>query len=282
MFDMKVLSVDDVLLIRKLTGKVVEALGGELLEASDGMEALAVLEKCNGNVDLIILDWNMPKMNGYDFLSHIKNDDKFRHIPVIMCTTEGEKDKIIRAIQAGARNYLVKPFSEQDLAKKIMDCLGLGYDYDLFYRCFSDAFSQIIGKIAGTEVLDRYGSGEDWTRRRGVFFGQILVLGQINAVILITMKKETAAKTVSLPAGNSPVETEDEKLVNGIAEMMNMVVAKTRALIAGTNVKWDLEFPCTLAGFIGESLHLLPNRVFMIAKDYRAGDMEVSLSIHFI
>lgn len=94
------------------------------------MEALVLLGK-DSQIDLVVLDWNMPRMSGFELLKTIKSNENYKHIPVIMCTTENEKEKIIKAIQAGANNYMVKPFTEQELTKKILDCLGLGYEYQL-------------------------------------------------------------------------------------------------------------------------------------------------------
>ena len=75
---------------------------------------------------LILLDWNMPGMDGLAFLEKIKNTAALKHIPVMMVTTESEKENIIKAIQAGAINYLVKPFTIEELMKKVLECMGEG------------------------------------------------------------------------------------------------------------------------------------------------------------
>lgn len=118
----KILSVDDSAVIRKLIKIAVEELKYELLEASDGEEALAILRSAE-DVKLILLDWNMPGMNGMDFIKHVKNHMTYRSIPIMMVTTESEKGNIILAIKAGASNYLVKPFSSEELVKKISQCI---------------------------------------------------------------------------------------------------------------------------------------------------------------
>ncbi|HOE91249.1 MAG TPA: response regulator, partial [Candidatus Cloacimonadota bacterium] len=79
----------------------------------------------NAHPDLIFLDINMPGMNGYDLLKIIKTSDEYKHIPVMMVTTEGERKNVIKAIQAGADNYLTKPFTPEDLSIKILECLGI-------------------------------------------------------------------------------------------------------------------------------------------------------------
>lgn len=123
---MKILSVDDSAIIRKIIRNGVELLDYELLEAGDGMEALAMLEQSSANIKLILLDWNMPGMDGLDFLRKIKENPALKHLPVMMVTTESEKENIIKAIQAGAINYMVKPFSIEELLKKIIECIGEG------------------------------------------------------------------------------------------------------------------------------------------------------------
>lgn len=118
----KILSVDDSAIIRKIIKSTVEVLRYELLEASDGEEAISILNT-EKNVRLILLDWNMPGMNGYDFLKIAKNHIVFKSIPIMMVTTESEKENIIKAVQAGVSNYLIKPFSTEELMKKIMQCV---------------------------------------------------------------------------------------------------------------------------------------------------------------
>ena len=120
----KILFADDSPVIKKILKRAIEPLGFDLLEASDGKEALDVLAKEHENIVLIISDWNMPVMNGFDLLKSVKADSTFKSIPVIMLTTEGEKSNINKAIQAGAANYMLKPFNNADLVKKVLQCLG--------------------------------------------------------------------------------------------------------------------------------------------------------------
>ncbi len=120
MFDKpKILSVDDSSIMRRMLRNTVEALNYKFLEAADGEEALQVLMREYDSVKLILLDWNMPGMNGIDFLKELRKNNHFKGIPVLMVTTQGEKNNIVRAIQTGATNYLLKPFTEEELEKKI-------------------------------------------------------------------------------------------------------------------------------------------------------------------
>ncbi len=120
----KILSADDSMLMRTIIRRVVESLGYECVEAADGKAALKALESHYADVQLIMLDVNMPEMNGFDVLDAVKKDDRFKDIPVMMVTTESEREQIVRGIKAGAVNYVCKPFSHEDLSTKIVESLG--------------------------------------------------------------------------------------------------------------------------------------------------------------
>lgn len=122
----KILAVDDSKMMLRIISSTIEMLAFDPLKASNGKEAMALLEKESANIALVLLDWNMPEMNGMETLQAIKSDPRYAAIPVMMVTTEGERKNVVRAIQAGAKHYLTKPFNQQDLATRIMECLGNG------------------------------------------------------------------------------------------------------------------------------------------------------------
>lgn len=95
----------------------------EIVEAGDGLEAQIVLDQ-NKDVGLALVDWNMPNMNGFDFLQTVKKNDALKHIPIIMVTTEAEKTNVLMAIKAGAANYVIKPFTPEIIAEKIKAVTG--------------------------------------------------------------------------------------------------------------------------------------------------------------
>ena len=121
---MKLLVVDDSSVIRKVIKAAADVLQMDTVEAGDGIEALEKLAASYEEIDLVLLDWNMPEMNGYDVLVEIKTSKKYKHIPVMMVTTEGQQSSIVAAVRAGANNYLVKPFTVEELETKIVECLG--------------------------------------------------------------------------------------------------------------------------------------------------------------
>lgn len=124
---MKLLVVDDSLVMRRIIGSAAAIVGAECVEAGDGAQALARLEAAPDGFSLVCLDWNMPVMGGLEFLKALRADPRWAALPVLMITTEGSRDSILAALKAGATAYLTKPFNQQDLQLKIMDCLGLGF-----------------------------------------------------------------------------------------------------------------------------------------------------------
>ena len=118
---MKILLVDDSRTMRNIWKKVVGTLkDAEIVEAGDGQEGLTAVKE-QGPFDLILLDWNMPNMDGLTMLTKVRETDK--NVAVIMVTTEAEKPRIIEAIKAGANNYVVKPFTPDTLLGKIDETL---------------------------------------------------------------------------------------------------------------------------------------------------------------
>lgn len=118
---MKILLVDDSRTIRNIQKNVLGQLGHkEIAEAADGVEALKAIAE--SKPDLVLIDWNMPNMDGITLVRKIRETDKA--LPLIMCTTEAEKSRVIEAIKAGVNNYVVKPFTAETLAEKINTTLA--------------------------------------------------------------------------------------------------------------------------------------------------------------
>lgn len=121
---MKVLIVDDSGTMRHMERLTLQEIGiSDVKEAGDGAEALKELEQ--GPFDLVLMDWNMPNLSGIDTLKQIKANPAFRKIPVVMVTSEADKDHVMKAIQSGAADYILKPFSAKKLKAKLMPHLKL-------------------------------------------------------------------------------------------------------------------------------------------------------------
>jgi len=119
----KILVVDDFSTMRRFIRNILDQLGyREVEEADDGDSAL---EKLRGTrFDLVIADWNMPRMNGLDLVKAIRADEELKTIPVLMVTAEASKENIIEAVKSGASGYVVKPFSSDVLKEKIEKVLS--------------------------------------------------------------------------------------------------------------------------------------------------------------
>jgi two-component system chemotaxis response regulator CheY len=114
----KALIVDDSKAIRQIERKYLEEMGFEVLEAEHGEQALEVLKE-NPDIKIILLDWYMPIMNGYEFLKKVRANPEWSDIKIMMVTTENQQKSVIDAIMAGANEYLMKPFDKEMLETKI-------------------------------------------------------------------------------------------------------------------------------------------------------------------
>lgn len=120
---MKALIIDDARAMRKIIGRILTGLGYEIAEAGDGQQALDVLES-GFEPDIACIDWNMPVMDGLTFVTEVRKNEKFRDMTLMMVTTESEHSQIVRALAAGAHEYLIKPFTAEAMQDKL-DYLGL-------------------------------------------------------------------------------------------------------------------------------------------------------------
>jgi len=116
--DIKILIVDDFATMRKVIRNLLKQVGYEnILEAEDGVSALRVLK--SQKVDLIISDWNMPNMTGFELLKAVRADADLGATPFLMVTAEALQDNVVAAVKAGVSNYIVKPFTAEVLNDKI-------------------------------------------------------------------------------------------------------------------------------------------------------------------
>jgi two-component system chemotaxis response regulator CheY len=114
----KILIVDDFATMRRILKNILKQLGFKnLVEADDGTSAWDVLE--GQKIDLIISDWNMPKMTGLELLKKVRASDNLKKTPFLMVTAEAQKQNVIEAVQAGVSNYVVKPFTAEAISDKL-------------------------------------------------------------------------------------------------------------------------------------------------------------------
>jgi two-component system chemotaxis response regulator CheY len=116
---MRVLLVDDSSTMRRIQKNQIIGLGiADVMEAENGQDAWDKLT-ANMPIDLILLDWNMPVMDGFTFLKKVRADQNYKQVKIIMCTSESEKARVVEALKAGANNYIVKPFTPEALKEKM-------------------------------------------------------------------------------------------------------------------------------------------------------------------
>ncbi|MHB1674357.1 MAG: response regulator [Acidobacteriaceae bacterium] len=115
----KAMVVDDSRTIRIILTKMLSDLGFEVCPAGDGKEALEVAEREKGAFSVIMADWNMPEMNGLELVKRLRSDPRLASVPIMMITTETETRQVMAALEAGANEYVMKPFSRDIIADKL-------------------------------------------------------------------------------------------------------------------------------------------------------------------
>lgn len=124
---MRAMIIDDSRAMRSILRRIVTDLGFETSEAGHGQEALDLLEAAEVTQtipELCLIDWNMPVMDGYTFIQRVRANPRWRNITLMMVTTESEQGQIVRALAAGAHEYVIKPFTPDAIVDKL-DMLGL-------------------------------------------------------------------------------------------------------------------------------------------------------------
>ena len=115
---MVALVIDDSRAVRIIIRNILREMGMEVVEAGDGREALERLHEFP-DIELVLVDWNMPVMNGLDFICEVRKNRAYDAIRIVMVTTETESEQVTRALQAGADEYVMKPFNRDVLVAKL-------------------------------------------------------------------------------------------------------------------------------------------------------------------
>lgn len=120
---MAVLVIDDSLAMRSLLRRILSGSGFEVIEAGGGEEGLTHLQG-RDDIQAVLVDWQMPGMDGCDFVRAVRADDAHRALPMMMVTAESELDQVARALAAGADEYVMKPFTRDAVLDKL-NLLGI-------------------------------------------------------------------------------------------------------------------------------------------------------------
>ncbi len=122
---MKLLVVDDSSTMRRIIKNTLAHLGyKDVLEGADGVEGWRQMD-ANLDIDVLITDWNMPKMNGLELIKKVRADERLKDTPIIMVSTESGKSEVLTALKAGVNNYIIKPFAPQVLKEKLDAVMGV-------------------------------------------------------------------------------------------------------------------------------------------------------------
>jgi two-component system chemotaxis response regulator CheY len=116
--DMLALVIDDSRAVRLIIGKILREVGIEVVEAGDGREALRCMTEYP-DVELVLVDWNMPEMDGLEYIRAVRSRPDYDPVRIMMVTSETEQEQVCRALDAGANEYLMKPFTKEVLIAKL-------------------------------------------------------------------------------------------------------------------------------------------------------------------
>jgi two-component system, chemotaxis family, chemotaxis protein CheY len=115
----KAMVVDDSKVIRMILSRNLNKLGYEVCTAANGAEALALLCEQSPKLSFFLVDWNMPQLTGIEFVAKVRRMPSYADVPIMMVTTETEIEQMVRALEAGANEYLMKPFTEEMVTDKL-------------------------------------------------------------------------------------------------------------------------------------------------------------------
>ncbi|WP_033346655.1 response regulator [Catenuloplanes japonicus] len=121
---MQAILIDDSRAMRLILRRIVGQIGFDAVEAEDGQAAIDLLNSMEKPPELALIDWNMPNMNGLEFVTAVRKEPKYREMTLVMVTTESEQSQIVRALAAGAHEYVIKPFTAGAMIEKLA-LLGL-------------------------------------------------------------------------------------------------------------------------------------------------------------
>jgi len=121
---MQAMVIDDSRAMRLILARIAGQLGFDVIQAGNGQEALDALAGLDQTPELALVDWNMPVMNGLEFIIAVRKEPKYKSMTLMMVTTESEQGQIVRALAAGAHEYVIKPFTPDAIVEKLA-LLGL-------------------------------------------------------------------------------------------------------------------------------------------------------------
>ena len=257
---MRVLVVDDDKSMRELVVRLLNAIGiSEIVEASDGEQALVLFEQ--EEFDLVVIDWEMPGRTGVEVIRVIRT--KGCQVPILMVTVRTEKEEVLEAIQAGATDFLAKPFKADVLREKLnrlcrhVDALKqfqqrTGASMEVAHiNPFITSVISMFDTMLGVELI----RGQPFVKGSIVpehdISGIIGLTGKAKGVVVLSLGKETALRATEALLAEQP-EDINEDVVDAVGEMANIVAGGAKAQLERLDMSVSL--PTVVTGkhhFVG-------------------------------
>ena len=249
---MKALVVDDSRAMRTILSRILRTAGAETIgQAGDGLEALAYLESATELPDLALVDWNMPNMNGLDLVSALRRRTEWRRIAIVMVTTENEHNQVVRALAAGAHEYLIKPFDEGSLLEKLAilgfevpEPAGTTELVDNFVRGYSvmtlltsEAVTQLTQEIWAA-LFDPDGSAELLPGELPGYdvVARTEISGAWNGTVCLSCSRRAARHATSAMFDLPDDELTQADINDAVGELVNVVGGNIKSLLPGPSV----------------------------------------------
>jgi two-component system cell cycle response regulator len=210
----RVLVVDDSAMNRMILTKALTADGHTPLTAENGLQALELLASDDGSsVDVVLLDLEMPELDGYETLTRIKSDERLRHLPVIVITSVDERESVVRCIENGATDYLPKPFDAPLLRARLNSSLAEKRLYDLQLE-YLEQVGHVVDAAGAVEADDFEPDMLDDVARRDDALGQLARVFQRMAREVVERERRLKAQVQQLR-----IEIDEAKADRQVAEI---------------------------------------------------------------
>jgi class 3 adenylate cyclase/signal transduction histidine kinase/CheY-like chemotaxis protein len=155
-----ILVVDDQIDLRILIQRILVQVPYNVLEAGDGQEAFAILQRIDQHVDLVLADWMMPRCNGPELVKKMKSSERYRSVPVVLLTAKGDADARTEAVAVGANSYLSKPFDEVELLSTIANLLRLKQKERELIEMQKYLTQQVLQRFLPSSLVNKILAGE--------------------------------------------------------------------------------------------------------------------------
>jgi CheY-like chemotaxis protein len=209
----RILVVDDSAVNRKVLAQALTAEGHEPLVAEHGLQALELLDRDGEPVDVVLLDLEMPELDGYETLARIKADERFRHLPVIVISSVDELDSVVRCIEIGAADYLPKPFKAEVLRARLNASLAEKRLHDLQLE-YLEQVGKVVNAAAAVESDTFDAASLDAVAARDDALGQLARVFQRMAREVYERERRLKAQVQQLK-----IEIDEARAARKVAEI---------------------------------------------------------------